>query len=120
MLGQVPYYKLLQHGSTIVGLGILAVWTVLWYRRSNPSNTVIAALAKRGTVIIWGLATGVAGGALRAALGVGIPSTLWDARWLIIRFGITVMALVWWQLVAYAIFSPVRSVRNMDPVDVLH
>ena len=112
MLGQVPYYKLLQHGSTILGLGILSVWIVIWYRRSDPSNVVPSTMPKRMMVIFCGLAIAVAGGALRAWLVTGIPSNFWDARWFIVRFGITVMALLWWQLVAYGIFS---SVHHASP-----
>jgi hypothetical protein len=120
MLGPVPYYKLLQHGSTIAGLGIFAAWIVLWYRRSEPSSRVVVATPKRMTVIIGGLAIAVAGGALRAGLVMGIPSTLWDARWFIIRFGITVMALLWWQLVAYGIFSSVHDESTTKPSRFLY
>ena len=115
MLGQVPYYKLLQHGSTILGLGILFAWIVLWYRSTDPSNRVVAAMPQRKTVIVWGLAIAVTGGALRAGLVMGMPSTLWDARWFIIRFGITVMALLWWQLVAYGIFSSLHGESATTP-----
>lgn len=107
--GPVPYYKLLQHGSTFAGLGILAAWVLLWYRRTEPSGQVAPASPRRSTVIFAGMGVAITGAAIRAALGVGMPTNLWDARWFIIRFGITAMALAWWQLVAYGIFSSLHA-----------
>jgi hypothetical protein len=109
-LGPVPYYKLLQHGSTVVGLGILAVWVVRWYRRTKPTNEAVVTRPENKTaVVLIGMTIAFVGATIRAAIGVGIPSTLWDARWFIIRFGITGMALVWWQLLAYGISMSIQS-----------
>ena len=33
--GTVPAYKLAQHGSTLVGLSVLALWTALWWRSAQ-------------------------------------------------------------------------------------
>jgi hypothetical protein len=38
LAGAVPTYKLLQHGSTVIGLAILAVWVILWYRATQPAR----------------------------------------------------------------------------------
>jgi membrane-bound metal-dependent hydrolase YbcI (DUF457 family) len=35
--GPLTGYKWLQHGSTVVGLAILAVWAALWLRRREPA-----------------------------------------------------------------------------------
>ncbi len=50
----VMNYKLSQHGSTLLGLGILFVWFVWWFRSSNVRRdvrTVLGAWSKAGIVI---------------------------------------------------------------------
>ena len=34
--GSLPGYKWIQHGSSIIGLVVLAVWAALWWRRTPP------------------------------------------------------------------------------------
>jgi len=109
-LGPVPYYKLLQHGSTFVGLAILVAWVVLWYRKTPPvAASMLTPPENKRTVIFIGVTIAVVVAAMRAAIMAGIPSTLWDARWFVIRFGITAMALIWWQLVAYGVSMSMQT-----------
>jgi hypothetical protein len=61
------------------------------------------------TVIFIGVTIAVVVATMRAAIMAGIPSTLWDARWFVIRFGITAMALIWWQLVAYGVSMSMQT-----------
>ena len=37
IFGQIPIYKILQHGSTIVGLAVLFAWFTSWYKETNPT-----------------------------------------------------------------------------------
>jgi hypothetical protein len=74
--GNVETYKLLQHGSTLFGMGVLAIWVWRWYRTTEPVESPIAApftAAQRRAIgaILPILAIG--GGILRAYQAIGIP-----------------------------------------------
>jgi Domain of unknown function (DUF4184) len=76
LAGPVPTYELLQHGSTLAGLTVLAIWVFLWYRSTQPANEPPAhsysPSQRLAILVIVPLVAAVA--ALgRAFLGVGIP-----------------------------------------------
>jgi Domain of unknown function (DUF4184) len=41
-LGHVPIFKMLQHGSTILGIGVVGIWVWRWFRHQPPSARVYA------------------------------------------------------------------------------
>lgn len=41
---QLPGYSWAQYGSTVVGLVILAMWTVRWYRRTRPNSRPVPGM----------------------------------------------------------------------------
>ncbi len=110
VLGTLPVYKALQHGSTVAGLFVLFLWLALWYRRSNPVpiRQPILPSSRRITVISVVIAMAVFGGILRAGLEHGVPSST-TFRGFIIDFVVTSVALMWWQLVAYGVLSNLRG-----------
>ena len=77
LAGPVPTYKLLQHGSTVVGLVILAIWVFLWYRGTQPAGDPPAhSYSASRRIVILVIVPLVAGLAAlgRALLGVGAPA----------------------------------------------
>jgi membrane-bound metal-dependent hydrolase YbcI (DUF457 family) len=76
LAGPVQICKLLQHGSTVVGLAILAVWVVLWYRATQPSSETTplpySALQRSVILVVVPLLAVVAAFG-RALLGDGNP-----------------------------------------------
>jgi Domain of unknown function (DUF4184) len=101
VLGPTPYYKVFQHGSTIVGSGVVGVWLALWYRSSVPTTQVPAEApsARQRFVIVAVILLVAAGGAiLRVVAGTGFPVTLHNKK-VIGEAVVTAIALVWWQLV---------------------
>jgi hypothetical protein len=69
VVGLVPHSKLLQHGSTVVGLGLLGAWVVDWYRGARVESRVptIPSLRRRTMVfVVPGVA--VVGAAIRVVL----------------------------------------------------
>lgn len=105
VLGTLPVYKVLQHGSTVAGLVALFVWLLLWYRSSNPTpvREPLLPSSRRITVIVVLLALAVFGGIFRATWEHGLPSGT-SFRGFVVDFVITSMSLMWWQLVAYGVF----------------
>jgi Domain of unknown function (DUF4184) len=107
VLGSLPYYKVFQHTSTVLGLVILLVWFVLWYRRSAPSSQPIAAAppARTRVAILTAFAiVGSIGALIRATIGSRTPSGRINFREFVIDGVVTLVALAWWELVAYGIF----------------
>jgi hypothetical protein len=104
VLGIVPCYKVLQHGSTAAGMAVLAIGLVYWYRDSEVSSQDLQGSlpATRKWIIVSILAgIALAGGALRALLGAQ------NGHFVLKNFVgegvVTVIALLWWELVAYGI-----------------
>ena len=51
--GPLPAYKWLQHGSSVVGLVIIAVWAGLWVRRRTPAPPVPRTMPDAVRLVWW-------------------------------------------------------------------
>ena len=112
LLGSVPWSKVLQHGSTVVGLIIISVWLFHWCRRSEGCRTSIRTVlspSSRRAILAAGIALAVSGGIARALWGVGIPDDHVTFRRFIGEMVVTCMALAWWQLVGFGILSSTKA-----------
>src|SRR5450432_50674 len=103
--GEMPLYKILQHGSTVVGMGIVAVWVVIWFRTSPPSTLLTKSLSSRRKAAVITLMTTIAliGATLRGLAGTS-PGNF-SFKHFAARAVVTALALTWWQLLAYGIFN---------------
>ncbi|QAY60846.1 DUF4184 family protein [Microbacterium protaetiae] len=69
--GPLPGYKWVQHGSSIVGVVVLAVWSLLWFRRTGAGTLhrvlpawmpgVWLAALPASLLVAWGIGLGVYG-----------------------------------------------------------
>lgn len=57
---QLPGYSWAQYGSTVVGMGILALWATRWYRRTRPSSRPVPGLPLPVTIGAIALITAAA------------------------------------------------------------
>jgi hypothetical protein len=109
-----PLYKLLQYGSTVLGLAFLALWIVHWYRTAEIARPP-AEPARGGWPVrkIVTLSTVVAiallGACLRAAAMEGWPRGLGGIPHFLIPVVVAAIALLWWQLVLLGILQAVRG-----------
>jgi hypothetical protein len=90
-------WHVLQHVSTLVGMGILAVWFIVWLHTAAPSQMIDSPLSRGaklgGVLLLLGLA--VCGALLRTAhLRSPSPSSALGV------FAVSSIALLWWELVA--------------------
>ena len=116
-IGFVPLYKLLQQVSTVVGLAILAVWLVAWYRagkdvalRSEGRMQDGWPLRKIVTLVaVTALALG--GAIFRAVTAIGIPSNHSTLALFVGDLAVTMIALMWWQFVALGIWRSQRRTK---------
>lgn len=106
--GLYPFYKVLQHLSTVVGLGVLCIWLAHWYRSTEPSRQALDnPISSQRAITIWAIVMSGAlvGAAVRAILGSGIPIHSLAPKRFVSQFVITLIVILWWELVAYGVFS---------------
>lgn len=112
VLGSMPCSKILQHGSTVLGLIAVSAWLVHWYRQSAGCRTSFRSVlspASRRTILAVGIALALTGGIARALWGVGIPDDHATFRRFTGEVVVTCMALGWWQLVGFGVLSSRRA-----------
>lgn len=111
VLGVMPCYKILQHSSTVLGLVAVAAWLFRWSRESAPARSSLAGVlspASRKSIVVAGVVLALSGGLARALWGIGIPTDQIAFRRFTGEVVVTCMALAWWQLVGYGVFSSRR------------
>lgn len=119
IVGLIPFYKVLQHGSTIIGLGIFATWLAVRYHRCQLSSKKLdnsASPMRKVGISAAVLTVAVVGAATRAFVVTGIPIGYPAERRFVGVFVAAAIALVWWQLLAYGVFlSKMRESCQDEP-----
>ena len=108
IIGIIPLCRALQHGSTIVGIAIVSIWLVRRYRATEPCNQGLSnpvALAQKIGVAAVLTTTAAVGAVIRAVDVVGVPNDPASKRSFVGVLIVAAIAIVWWELVAYGIFS---------------
>jgi hypothetical protein len=117
LVGATPIYKLLQHGSTVLGLGALLMVLLRWHRRTEISTQ--PPVSARGwplpKMMVWIVLTVIAllGGVIRAILAIGFPSTRFADAHFAGLLVVTSIALLWWELVLYGFLQSKN--KTADP-----
>lgn len=103
-IGIMPIHSVSQYTSSILGLVALAIWAWLWYRRT-PVSEGATRQSPRSRFALGLVMFGVAGlaGLVRALLVVGMPATRSNADLFVFVFGVTALALAFWQLLLYCV-----------------
>jgi hypothetical protein len=100
-LGPIRNCTLLQHSSTILGMGFLTLWVLHWYRTAAPSDRpsgrpistkwkIAAVTLISGVAVIAGMSRGLA--------AAGVPDSRNALKLFAGEAVVTVIPLVWWQL----------------------
>jgi hypothetical protein len=104
LLGQMPRYMTLQYASTVIGLVALGIWVLLWYRKTAPQPVVGAAKANSGPwIALTMIAVATAIALVRAWLATGMPKNQHMADVFLLVFGVTGIALVFWEVLIYCV-----------------
>jgi Domain of unknown function (DUF4184) len=116
-LGSVPCYKLLQQGSSLIGMGILAVWFVHWYLTTKPSH-LPAAKSLSAMQKLAALAFGTVVASVGAFIRI-LPQALAETGHIpwktLLGYAIcTWIALAWWQLVGFGLLASRRRSKQSN------
>jgi hypothetical protein len=116
-IGLVPFYKILQHLSTVAGLAILLVWLAVWYRTAATEPERSSAFEPqplhgwptRKILTLAAIAViALLGAFFRALSSIGIPSNHSTLALFVGDFAASVIALLWWEFVALGIWRSIR------------
>jgi hypothetical protein len=94
----------LQYASTVIGLVALGIWVLLWYRKTAPQPVVGAAKANSGPwIALTMIAVATAIALVRAWLATGMPKNQHMADVFLLVFGVTGIAIVFWEVLIYCV-----------------
>ncbi len=101
--GPLQYYKVFQIGSSVLGMLVLLVWFVWWYRAAVPSNSPETERPRgnEGAVLLLVLSVALIGAGIRAFVGVGVPVGRHEGFMFLADAVITGISIFWIEVVAY-------------------
>ena len=102
VLGPIQHCRLLQHVSTVAGLGVVAIWLIGWYRRAQVSEERFEPAytpAQKADRVLVVTAVAVFVGLVRGWHAVGPPENLNLFRAFAGKMVVTSVAILWWQVV---------------------
>ena len=110
LAGWMPLFAVLQYASTLIGLFALGVWILLWYHGTAPvtENASLSELKSRVWLAVVMFAIAGATGLLRASLLTGRPRTIHKLDWFMLQFGVTALAVAFWELLFYCLITTSR------------
>lgn len=114
-LGPTPRYWALQIGSSIAGLLVLAVWGVWWYFTTSVSDRQPQAPPKsRFSLAVIMFAIASMAGFLKARAVVGAPTSFLHLDKFLLVFGLTALALAFWQVLLYCLLVSSHQVWTLN------
>jgi Domain of unknown function (DUF4184) len=113
-VGGAPLYKLLQHGSTILGLSFLMIWLMAWYGSAEANLLPVArpksAWPARSIVTLALIMVIAAMGAVAISLvTTGAPQNLRGIPHFSVPVVVAAASLTWWELVLLGILQSRRK-----------
>jgi Domain of unknown function (DUF4184) len=108
MHGVVAHHTVLQHLSTVIGIAIVVIWLVFWYRRTEPQGEPVGELLtrKRRVAIVAAITViAFAAAMVRALVGTEFLTVPLADSMFAGEAVTTFVALLWWQLVVYGLLA---------------
>jgi uncharacterized protein DUF4184 len=102
---RLPLFSVLQYLSSVLGMLVLVIWVVLWYRRAPLPIEQLPQPRRKSRFALAVVMLAIAGvaGSVRAAMLIGAPATLARADTFLFICGVTSLAVAFWQLLLYCV-----------------
>ncbi len=104
-LGLIPRYAAMQYGSSILGVLVLGVWGLVWYRETAVSSAERPEFRPKSRFTLALIMFAVAGiaGFLRARAVIGGAITPVNFDHFLLYFGLTALDAAFWQVLLYCV-----------------
>ncbi len=111
LAGPMHYDILFPIGSNLLGMMVLVIWFIWWYRTAAlvPSPETERPRGNEQAVFLLALATALIGAGIRTFAGVGIPHKKHQVFMFVAEFVITGISIFWIEVVAYGFVRARRS-----------
>ena len=111
-MGWTPMTMIMQYGSSLLGLLAVAIWIVLWYRRTSPLEDadLTAPVTSQLPVAVLILVIATATGLLHGWMLLGmVPMTIRNLDWFLLNVATTAIAVAFWELLLYCLITTSRE-----------
>lgn len=118
LVGDIPFYKLFQQGSTLLGIAILLLWLAHWYRSAIPMQRQVhvpGSLEQRRLIAALLVCVALIGAAIRAFVGTGFPANFRSFEIFIGLAVVTAITLLWLQWLIYGVTITISSSLTRPP-----
>jgi hypothetical protein len=107
-------YKVLQFGSSAVGLALLTAYFLSWYARTKPRSTLSHAHSKFAKIAFWTLTglSALAFGLYHAFVQLAAEEP--PLRVAIVITVVSAMAVFFWEVLAFSVFLQARRQWMMN------
>lgn len=115
VFGWTARYFVLQYASSILGMLVLALWGWHWYRTTPPHELKKSRqpLISRFPLAVAMFTLAGAIGLLRAKALIGIPIPAGKVDAFVLLWGVTSLALAFWQLLLYCVLVSSHQVWTL-------
>jgi hypothetical protein len=113
VVGQVQYYEVLQHLSTLAGLLVLLIWFRHWYTHTQPRCSLTTERPRKDERAVFPVlcAVAVAAAVLRGVLGVRMPINPHQCEVFLAEAVITSITVFWVEVVVYGLLRAQTRAR---------
>jgi hypothetical protein len=109
LFGFRPWYAILQYLSSVLGIVVILLWCIYWYRNTAPVHSKPNPHFLTGDRIALGCAFLVAVvSGLAHAVASGTPHGVGGSQRFMSRVAITGITILWIEIVIYGVFRDLR------------
>lgn len=111
--GQVQYFKVLQHLSTLAGLAVLLIWFRHWYKHTAPIRSLRTEQPGKDESAVFAVLclVAVVAAFLRGLIGVSMPIDPHECEVLLADAVTTAITVFWVEIVVYGVFRVQKRSR---------
>ncbi len=107
LFGPRPWYGILQYINSVLGIVIVLLWYIHWYRNTPPVHSKPELLTSDRIALACSLLIAIASGLVRAAAS-GVPHGVHGSQRFMSDMVVTGMTILWIEIVIYGVVRDLR------------